>query len=80
LELVDALYKFRAVDIGSYERNSDRGIFVHSKRGKCLETLLDIPEDKQPPGTPCLAPHVIVGDETFPLKTYLMRPYPASQS
>ena len=27
-----------------------------------------------------LSPHVIVGDEDFPLKTYLMRPYPGSHS
>jgi len=26
------------------------------------------------------APFVIIGDEVFPLKTYLMRPYPGSQS
>jgi hypothetical protein len=25
-------------------------------------------------------PHVLVGDEAFLLKTYLMRPYPGSQS
>ncbi|KAL6420766.1 hypothetical protein ACFW04_014010 [Cataglyphis niger] len=24
-------------------------------------------------------PHIIVGDETFPLKTYLMRPHPGKQ-
>jgi hypothetical protein len=31
-------------------------------------------------GRSCLAPHVIVGDKTFSLKTYLIRPYPGSQS
>jgi hypothetical protein len=55
-------------------------IFAHSKLGKYLETHLGIPEDKQLPGTSCLAPHVIVVDEAFPLKIYLMRPYPGSQS
>jgi hypothetical protein len=74
LALVDVRYKFTVVDIGSYGRSSDGGIFAHSKLGKYLETYLGIP------GTSCLAPHVIVGDEAFPLKTYLMRPYPGSQS
>jgi hypothetical protein len=80
LALVDARYKFTVVDIGPYGRNSDGGIFAHSKLGKYLEAHLGIAEDKQLPGTTCLAPHVIVGDEAFPLKTYLMRPYPGSQS
>jgi hypothetical protein len=65
---------------GSYGRNSDGGIFAHSKLGKYLENPLAIPEDKQHPKTSCLAPHVIMGDEPFPLKTYLMRPYQGSQS
>jgi len=80
LALVDALYKFTIADIGSYGRNSDGGIFAHSELGKYLETHLGIPEYKQLPGTSCIAPHVIVGDEAVPLKTYLMRPYPGSQS
>ena len=80
MALVDAPFKFTVVDIRSYGRNSDGGIFAYSKLGKYLETHLHIPEDKQLPGTSCLAPHVIVGNEAFPLKTYLMRPYPGSQS
>jgi hypothetical protein len=74
LALTDAHYKFIVVDIGSYGRNSDGGIFVHSKLGKYLETHLGILQPKQLPRTSCLAPHVIVGDETFPLTIYLMRP------
>ena len=55
--------------------------FLHIQNlGNILETHLDIPEDKQLPGTSCLAPRVIVGDEVFPLKTYLMIPYPGWQN
>jgi hypothetical protein len=80
LALVDAPYKFTVVDIRSYGRNTDGGIFAHSKRGKYLETYLGIPENKQLPGTSCLVPRVIVGNEAFLLKTYLMTPYPGSRS
>jgi len=55
--------------------------FLHIQNlGKYLETHLDIPEVKQLPGTLCLAPHVIMGDEGFPLKTYFLKPYPGLQS
>jgi hypothetical protein len=53
LALVDASYKFTVVGIGPCGRNSDGGIFAHSKLGKYLETHLHIPEDKQLPGTSC---------------------------
>ena len=36
LALVDARYKFTVVDIGSYGKNSDGGIFAHLKLGKYL--------------------------------------------
>jgi len=62
---------FKSRKSGLYGRNGDGGIFAHSKLGKYLETHLDIPEDKQLPGTSCLVPHVTVGDEVFHLKTYL---------
>jgi hypothetical protein len=61
------------------ERNSDGGIFAHSKFGKYVETHLGILDDKQLPRTSSLTPHVM-GDKAFPVKTYLMRPYPGSQS
>jgi hypothetical protein len=80
LALVDTHYKFTVVDIGSCGRYSGGGIFAHSKLTKYLETHLGVLEDKQLPGTSCLASHVVVCDEAFPLKTYLMIPYSISQS
>lgn len=80
LALVDANYKFIAVDIGSYGKNSDGGIFSNSKLGKCLaQGKLNLPGENKLPNTDIAMPHVIVGDEAFPLKTYLLRPYPRHQ-
>ncbi|XP_050303682.1 uncharacterized protein LOC126741326 [Anthonomus grandis grandis] len=77
LALVDANCKFIAVDIGSYGDNRDGGIFANSAFGKGLENgTINIPEDSPLPGTKILPPYVILGDEAFPLKQYLMRPYP----
>jgi hypothetical protein len=76
---VHTCFRSRKSD-GPCGRYSDGGIFAHSKLGKYLETHLGIPEDKQLPGTLCLAPHVIMGDEAFSLKTCLLKPYLGSQS
>jgi len=65
---------------GSYGINSDGGIFAHSKLGKYKETHLGLPEGKQLLATLCLGPRVIIGDEAFPLITYLLKPCPRSQS
>jgi hypothetical protein len=52
LASVDANYKFIAVDIGFYGKNSDGGIFANSKLGRGLENgKLHIPENKTLPGT-----------------------------
>lgn len=77
LALVDAFYNFIAIDVGAYGKNSDGGILVNSNLGKSLENdALNVPKSKTLPGTDVELPMVIVGDEAFPLKTYLMRPYP----
>lgn len=80
MALVDAHYNFIAVDVGACGRNSDGGIFMHSKLGKGLDKKqLNVPQDTELPGTKIIAPFVILGDEAFPLKEYLMRPYPGRQ-
>ncbi|XP_026831161.1 protein ANTAGONIST OF LIKE HETEROCHROMATIN PROTEIN 1-like [Ooceraea biroi] len=77
LALVDAKYNFIAVDVGAHGKNSDGGIFANSNLGRALQQdSLFVPGNAALPGTHTLVPHVIVGDEAFPLKTYLMRSYP----
>lgn len=76
LALVDADYKFTAIDVGSYGRNSDGGIFSKSTIGKMLENkTLNVPEDVPLVTNGIPQPYVILGDEAFPLKRYLLRPY-----
>ncbi|KAL4126057.1 hypothetical protein QTP88_010288 [Uroleucon formosanum] len=80
LALVDARYKFIAVDIGAYGKNSDGGILSHSYIGKALENnKINIPSDRELPGTDEKLPYVFIGDEAFPFKNDLLRPYPSPQ-
>jgi hypothetical protein len=79
LAIVDANYKFLVVDIGSYGRNSDGGIFANSNFGKALsQNALHLPDDATLPGGPHLGPlpYVFVADEAFPLQNHIMRPFP----
>lgn len=74
--LVDANYKFIAVDVGAFGKNSDGSIFKNSNFGKRLRNNeLQFPSSKSLPGSKDVLPHVIIGDEAFPLCTNLMRPY-----
>lgn len=76
MAVVDAECKFTMIDVGGYGKNSDGSIFANCNFGKRLkEGQLDFPEDTPLPGTEEPMPHVIVGDEAFPLQKNLMRPY-----
>lgn len=80
LALVDAHYNFVMVDVGAYGKNSDGGIFAKSNLGKALQNnSLCVPHNAPLPDTDIETPYVIVGDEAFPLKTFLMRPYPGKE-
>uniref|UniRef100_A0A3P9HU25 DDE Tnp4 domain-containing protein n=1 Tax=Oryzias latipes TaxID=8090 RepID=A0A3P9HU25_ORYLA len=79
LALVDADYRFLVVDVGSYGSKSDGGIFANSGLGKALrDGTLNVPPPSELPGAPELGKvnHVTVADEAFPLKPYLLQPYP----
>lgn len=66
LSLVDAQYKFIAVDVGAYGKNSDGGILSTSNFGKALaKNKFNIPNGRVLPGTDLELPYVIIGDEVF---------------
>lgn len=80
LAVFDANYKFTLIDVGAYGKNSDGGILSRCSFGKkFFKDDLGFPPDKPLPGTAILMPHVLVGDEAFPLNKHLMRPYPGEQ-
>lgn len=66
LAVADANYCFRYIDVGAQGRHSDGGVFDNSS----LKESIEKNELRIPHG------YVLVGDEAFPLKPYLMRPYP----
>lgn len=79
LALVDVDYRFRYIQVGDYGRTSDGGVYAASDLGRGMANqTLDVPPSASLPGAAELedVPHVIVADAAFPLKTYLMRPYP----
>lgn len=59
LAIVDANYKFIAVDVGSFGREGDSGIFLKSNMGKkILDGSFGFPEAKKLPGSSKILPHV----------------------
>ena len=79
MALVDADYRFIFIDVGHYGSNGDSGIFRSCSLGQAfMAGNLNIPGPKRLPGWPQGGglPHCIVGDEAFPLRMDLMRPFP----
>jgi hypothetical protein len=78
--LADARYRFIAIDVGAYGKQSDGGIFHHSSLYQLLNSNnFNMPNAKKLPLSDVELPFVILGDEGYPLLTYLMRPYPRRQ-
>ena len=71
ITVVHADYKFRVVDIGAKERESDGGLFGRSKFGSSLEAnALNVPQDATISEQNSIAfPHVFVADDAFPHKS-----------
>ena len=74
--LVDANYKFLNIDVGGYGKQSDGGTFRSSALFMYLsDGRLNIPNESVLPNSDITAPHVIIGDEAYPLLPNLLKPY-----
>lgn len=81
LAIVDADCKYLAIDVGSYGREGDAGIYLKSNFGKQIRSnQFNIPPPTALPSTNIILPHVILGDEAFALHENLMKSYPKDQS
>ena len=70
------------IDLGQYGSNNDNGILRNSPIRECFSSnLLHVPAPATVLG--CKydpLPYFLVGDKIFPLKTWLMRPFPGKLS
>lgn len=77
MAICDAQYRFLCVDIGKPGSESDGGVFSRSEMGRQFENnIMNLPGPQPLTHGGQNVPYVLVGDEAFPLKPYLMRPYP----
>lgn len=76
LAVVDARYKFTYIDVGANGRQSDAGVYNKSTISDALErNTLNIPGPRKLPNSNLLTPFVVVADDAFALKTYMLKPY-----
>ncbi|XP_046853041.1 uncharacterized protein LOC124446249 [Xenia sp. Carnegie-2017] len=77
LALVDANYKFLFVDVGATGRAGDAGVFKNSSLKKALDdNCLQLPQAQAIEGIQTKICYHIIGDDAFPLRTDIMKPYP----
>ena len=77
MAVCDANYCFTLIDVGDAGRHSDGGVLSNSAFGQAMEKQqLSLPEDSLIEGIDSPIPYFFVGDAAFPLKTYMLRPYP----
>ena len=81
MAMVDAEYKFLYIDVGAIGSESDGGVFAKSELAKLLqEHGMNLPPPDKLPNTPEDSPpahYFFVGDDAFPLRHYMMKPYPS---
>lgn len=80
LAIVDADCKFICVDIGSYGKEGDSGIFNKSIIAENIRTGDYFPSPGKLPNSNEILPYVHIGDEAFRLDRHMMRPYSRTEA
>lgn len=80
MAISDANSRFLMVDIGAYGKDSDGGVLHSSKMYQRIDKgTLKVPNMKLLPNSNLKAPFAFIGDEAFPLREHLLRPFPRKQ-
>ena len=77
MAVCDANYCFTMTDVGAFGRDNDASILNESEFGQAFEKYqseLNIPSPELVKNL--MLPYVLLGDDVFGLKTWLMNPYP----
>ena len=77
LAIFDARYLLTLFDAGQYGSNNNAGVLANASVDQKIEALeINTPTTRHPDGCSFNpSPYYLVGDEIFPLKTWLMKPY-----
>ena len=78
LALVDANYKFMYVDVGAYGADSDGGIFREC--GLYQQDTAGVPPSESLPGGDTDVLYFLVGDDTFAIRSWMMKPHSQGSS
>ena len=83
MAIVDSRYRFTYISVGANGQESDGGVWSACDLGMMLEAQLRggpavLPGPEPLPCMDTPIPHVFIGDEAFPLRPYMMRPFPGT--
>ena len=78
MAVVNANYEFLYVDIGRNGRVSDGGVWGNCSLASLLSTEVNsmLPSPAVVPNSNKILPYVFVADDAFPLKSYILKPFP----
>lgn len=75
MAVADSEYKFILYDVGCNGRVNDKGVFRESNIAGYMGKTSSSLGTKNLPGSHVELPYVFIGDDAFPLKPHLLKPY-----